>query len=148
MLHLSGGDIVVPGPRDPAGCQDVFNPSGRVVHWVHIRGDDQPETALPGRLGERLILSGNAALLLPQDVHLTTSHKLDNNHPRLTWHTCNTRRTTQLCCCVARGQEIDELFKIFRVLGTPTEATWPGISTLPDYKDIFPLWCDLVHSQK
>jgi cyclin-dependent kinase 2 len=36
--------------------------------------------------------------------------------------------------------EIDELFKIFRVLGTPTEATWPGISTLPDYKDIFPLW--------
>lgn len=40
------------------------------------------------------------------------------------------------------------MFKIFRVLGTPTEATWPGISTLPDYKDIFPLWCDLVHSRK
>lgn len=37
-------------------------------------------------------------------------------------------------------QEIDELFKIFRVLGTPTEATWPGISQLPDYKDIFPHW--------
>ena len=77
-----------------------------------------------------------------------TSHKPDNNHPRLTWHTCNTHRTTQLCCRVAHEQEIDELFKIFRVLGTPTEATWPGISTLPDYKDIFPLWCDLVHSRK
>eukprot|EP00035_Acanthoeca_spectabilis_P021303 m.437497 g.437497 ORF g.437497 m.437497 type:complete len:293 (-) comp18117_c0_seq1:263-1141(-) len=36
--------------------------------------------------------------------------------------------------------EIDELFRIFRVLGTPTEATWPGVSTLPDYKDSFPKW--------
>ena len=30
--------------------------------------------------------------------------------------------------------EIDELFRIFRVLGTPTEASWPGVSSLPDYK--------------
>lgn len=31
-------------------------------------------------------------------------------------------------------QEIDELYKIFQVLGTPSEATWPGVSQLPDYK--------------
>ena len=37
-------------------------------------------------------------------------------------------------------QEIDELFRIFRVLGTPTEASWPGVSSLPDYRDIFPRW--------
>mmetsp|Transcript_3050 Transcript_3050/g.7271 ORF Transcript_3050/g.7271 Transcript_3050/m.7271 type:complete len:293 (+) Transcript_3050:124-1002(+) len=36
--------------------------------------------------------------------------------------------------------EIDELFRIFRLLGTPTEASWPGVSTLPDYKDTFPKW--------
>ncbi|KAK1653579.1 hypothetical protein QYE76_071384 [Lolium multiflorum] len=36
--------------------------------------------------------------------------------------------------------EIDELFKIFRVLGTPTEQTWPGVSSLPDYKSAFPKW--------
>lgn len=30
--------------------------------------------------------------------------------------------------------EIDELFRIFRIFGTPTEATWPGVSALPDYK--------------
>ena len=36
--------------------------------------------------------------------------------------------------------EIDELFKIFRVLSTPTEATWPGVSALPDYKESFPKW--------
>ena len=36
--------------------------------------------------------------------------------------------------------EIDELFKIFRVLGTPTEETWPGVSQLPDYKSTFPKW--------
>lgn len=36
--------------------------------------------------------------------------------------------------------EIDELFRIFRVLGTPTEETWPGVSSMPDYKPTFPNW--------
>ena len=36
--------------------------------------------------------------------------------------------------------EIDELYKIFRTLGTPTEASWPGVSSLPDYKPTFPQW--------
>ncbi|KAH0456155.1 hypothetical protein IEQ34_014062 [Dendrobium chrysotoxum] len=36
--------------------------------------------------------------------------------------------------------EIDELFKIFRILGTPTEETWPGVSSLPDFKSAFPKW--------
>ncbi|KAI8620621.1 kinase-like domain-containing protein, partial [Chytriomyces sp. MP71] len=36
--------------------------------------------------------------------------------------------------------EIDEIFRIFRVLGTPNEDIWPGISALPDYKASFPQW--------
>jgi len=36
--------------------------------------------------------------------------------------------------------EIDQLFRIFRILGTPTEQTWPGVSSLPDYKAVFPKW--------
>ena len=36
--------------------------------------------------------------------------------------------------------EIDELFRIFRSLGTPDEAVWPGVSTLPDWKATFPKW--------
>ncbi|PAV84334.1 hypothetical protein WR25_16815 [Diploscapter pachys] len=36
--------------------------------------------------------------------------------------------------------EIDELFKIFQVMGTPTEETWPGVSSLHDYKPTFPKW--------
>ncbi|XP_009618062.1 cell division control protein 2 homolog A [Nicotiana tomentosiformis] len=36
--------------------------------------------------------------------------------------------------------EIDELFKIFRVMGTPNEDTWPGVTTLPDFKSAFPKW--------
>ena len=36
--------------------------------------------------------------------------------------------------------EIDELFKIFRVLGTPNEATWPGVTQLADFQDTFPKW--------
>jgi serine/threonine protein kinase len=36
--------------------------------------------------------------------------------------------------------EIDELFRIFRVMGSPTEESWPGVSSLPDYKPDFPRW--------
>lgn len=36
--------------------------------------------------------------------------------------------------------EIDELFKIFRVLGTPSEKTWEGVSTLRDFNVAFPNW--------
>ena len=34
--------------------------------------------------------------------------------------------------------EIDELFKIFRVFGTPSEDTWPGVSALQDWQKDFP----------
>ncbi|XP_005407520.1 PREDICTED: cyclin-dependent kinase 3 isoform X2 [Chinchilla lanigera] len=36
--------------------------------------------------------------------------------------------------------EIDQLFRIFRTLGTPSEDTWPGVTQLPDYKGTFPKW--------
>ncbi|KAI9726803.1 MAG: Cyclin-dependent kinase catalytic subunit [Chrysothrix sp. TS-e1954] len=36
--------------------------------------------------------------------------------------------------------EIDEIFKIFRVLGTPTEDDWPGVTSFPDFKPSFPKW--------
>ncbi|KAI8778249.1 cyclin-dependent kinase 2 [Biomphalaria glabrata] len=36
--------------------------------------------------------------------------------------------------------EIDQLFRIFRTLGTPDETTWPGVTSLPDYKSSFPKW--------
>ena len=51
------------------------------------------------------------------------------------------RRSTHMHCWIALPQqEIDEIFKIFRVLGTPTEETWPGVHELPDFKDAFPKW--------
>ncbi|KAI1289563.1 Cyclin-dependent kinase 2 [Halotydeus destructor] len=36
--------------------------------------------------------------------------------------------------------EIDQLFRIFRTLGTPNETTWPGVSHFPDFKPTFPQW--------
>lgn len=36
--------------------------------------------------------------------------------------------------------EIHTLFKIFQKLGTPSEAEWPEIVSLPDYKATFPKW--------
>ncbi|XP_013910064.1 PREDICTED: cyclin-dependent kinase 2 [Thamnophis sirtalis] len=36
--------------------------------------------------------------------------------------------------------EIDQLFRIFRTLGTPDETVWPGVTAMPDYKSSFPKW--------
>ncbi|OAD59142.1 Cyclin-dependent kinase 2 [Eufriesea mexicana] len=36
--------------------------------------------------------------------------------------------------------EIDQLFRIFRTLGTPDETIWPGVSQLRDYTSMFPRW--------
>jgi serine/threonine protein kinase len=36
--------------------------------------------------------------------------------------------------------EIQQLFLIFALLGTPTEESWPGVGLLPEYKAQFPQW--------
>ncbi|XP_025417018.1 cyclin-dependent kinase 1 [Sipha flava] len=40
--------------------------------------------------------------------------------------------------------EIDQLFHIFRILTTPNEDTWPGVSELKDYKPTFPKWSESI----
>jgi len=34
----------------------------------------------------------------------------------------------------------DQVQKIFRLMGTPSERSWPGISQLPEYKNNFPVY--------
>lgn len=36
--------------------------------------------------------------------------------------------------------EIDQIFKIFKVLGTPTKEMWPEVECMSDYKKTFPKW--------
>ena len=36
----------------------------------------------------------------------------------------------------AGDSEIDQIFKIFQMYGTPTEKNWPGITRLPDFKEL------------
>lgn len=38
------------------------------------------------------------------------------------------------------SSEIDVTYKIFQVLGTPNDDTWPGFSSLQYYKLDFPIW--------
>ncbi|KAH8019731.1 hypothetical protein HPB51_021090 [Rhipicephalus microplus] len=38
------------------------------------------------------------------------------------------------------NSEIDQLFRIFRVLGTPTVQSWPDVMQLKNYKAAFPIW--------
>lgn len=40
----------------------------------------------------------------------------------------------------AGDSEIDQIFRIFRILGTPTEEVWPDVTYLPDFKPTFPKW--------
>ncbi|KAJ5836272.1 hypothetical protein N7447_002298 [Penicillium robsamsonii] len=41
---------------------------------------------------------------------------------------------------VPGDSEIDQIFQIFRLLGTPDEENWPGVTAYPDYKATFPKW--------
>lgn len=36
--------------------------------------------------------------------------------------------------------EYDQLMRTFQLFGTPSDETWNGVSTLPDYKSVFPQW--------
>ena len=36
--------------------------------------------------------------------------------------------------------EIEQIFHIFRRMGSPTVEEWPGIVTLPDWQEAFPTW--------
>ena len=38
----------------------------------------------------------------------------------------------------AGDSEIDQIFRIFQMYGTPNEKLWPGITKLPDFKPTFP----------
>ena len=38
----------------------------------------------------------------------------------------------------AGDSEVDEIFKIFKVHGTPTEENWPGVTKFKDFKATFP----------
>ena len=40
----------------------------------------------------------------------------------------------------AGDSEIDQLYRIFRILGTPNEENWPGVTQLKDYKSTLPDW--------
>ncbi|KAF9355615.1 Cyclin-dependent kinase catalytic subunit [Mortierella sp. NVP85] len=42
--------------------------------------------------------------------------------------------------CHLGDSEIDELFRIFRLRGTPNEDIWPGVTLLKDWKPVFPVW--------
>ncbi len=43
--------------------------------------------------------------------------------------------------------QIDQIYKIFSLRGTPEESSWPGVSNLPNYKVTFPKFkeCDLTN---
>mmetsp|Transcript_6391 Transcript_6391/g.10751 ORF Transcript_6391/g.10751 Transcript_6391/m.10751 type:complete len:319 (+) Transcript_6391:88-1044(+) len=43
--------------------------------------------------------------------------------------------------------QLDTLFTIFRMLGTPNEETWPGVTALQNWNKDFPVWPSLLVSR-
>lgn len=41
---------------------------------------------------------------------------------------------------LGNGYEIEQIFKIFQILGTPMTNYWPNLPNLPDFKTSFPKW--------
>ena len=38
------------------------------------------------------------------------------------------------------GYQIEQIFAIFQIMGTPSSQTWAGLANLPDYKPTYPKW--------
>eukprot|EP00494_Astrolonche_serrata_P024655 UN24914 len=36
--------------------------------------------------------------------------------------------------------EIDQIFQIFKILGTPDDSVWSNVTKLPEYSQLFPQW--------
>ena len=51
-------------------------------------------------------------------------------------------------CLFCGDSEIDQLFKIFKVLGTPNQKGWDGVTKLKDFKPTFPRWEKTEMKQK
>ena len=41
---------------------------------------------------------------------------------------------------IGNGYEVEQIFKIFEALGTPSVSDWESLPTLPDFKSTFPKW--------
>lgn len=41
---------------------------------------------------------------------------------------------------IAGDSDVGQLYAIFKILGTPSAKTWPGVQRLPEFKETFPKW--------
>ena len=41
---------------------------------------------------------------------------------------------------LGNGYEIEQIFQIFSIMGTPTLDYWPGLKKFRDFKPTFPKW--------
>ena len=93
---------MVPCTGDPLGLAQLLYTSGHLGYWVHICGDGYEETSLSRYVRDGRNGRGGRKRLCYSIVTISVG-----------------------------DSEIDELFRIFRTLGTPSEVVWPGVSKLP-----------------
>lgn len=105
---------MVSSPRNFARFTTLLLPRGYLVNWLHICGNGHTETIVPRRFRNRSTVS-----------HVQVLH-------------------SDYCVSYLYfTQSFIFFFLSFsssRILKTPTEDIWPGVTSLPDYKESFPCW--------
>ena len=87
------------------------------------------------------VLLGSPKYSCPIDIWSigTIFAEMVNRRPLFQVGLFKTWRHALLKLVFAQGDsEIDQLFRIFRVLRTPNEELWPGVTQLPDFKVMLP----------
>ena len=98
-MRGTGGDPVVPGTRDLAGGEALLHARGRLVHRLHLRGDDQSAPAVPRRLSAQIIprraytpSENDREVVMNTPYVPSVAAKLFRHSPRLILHYATT------CC--------------------------------------------------
>ncbi|KAL5108915.1 Cyclin-dependent kinase 20 [Taenia crassiceps] len=96
-----------------------------------LRGDLKPANLLIDCKGILKIADFGLARLFSSEENKLYSHQVVSRSRAPLW-------------CKAGENDIEQLWLVIRVLGTPTEKSWPGLTQLPDYNKITFTRCDPV----
>lgn len=138
-LTCAGGHALVPGSRDPPGLQQLLHPGRPVVCGLHLLGAGHAAAALPRGLRDRpavqdlQVRTSETGVALPSGV-------VQARVPCLCiW---SPEAYEGMGCPDRRAAPVPVM--ACRLLGTPNEERWPGVSQLPDFSTSFPQWSPKV----
>jgi serine/threonine protein kinase len=126
---MIGRYSLVPRTRSSTRLAPLFHRDWYVVCWMHLRRNGNARNpAVPWRLRDWSDIQNFQVIM---SSFLSLAAFVRSFFAR--WRS-GTGLASEDCC------ECWPIFSKCRILGTPSEDSWPGVSSLPDYKPTFPQW--------